>query len=51
MVVRAIELVPKRLFYDYKAKYIKAVKTEHLMPAKTSKEKYKKVLKIAKKAS
>jgi len=46
----AIELVPKRLFYDYKAKYTKAAKTEHLMPAKISKEKYKKVLKIAKKA-
>ena len=46
----AIELVPKRLYYDYKAKYTKAAKTEHLMPAKISKEKYKKVLKIAKKA-
>ena len=29
----AIELIPKRLFYDYKAKYTKKAKTEHVMPA------------------
>ena len=29
----AIELVPKRKFYDYKAKYSKKAKTKHLMPA------------------
>ena len=46
----AIELIPKRLFYDYKAKYTKKAKTEHVMPAKLSVKKYKKVLKIAKKA-
>ena len=46
----AIELVPKRLFYDYKAKYTKAAKTKHIMPARISKMNYKKVLKIAKKA-
>ena len=45
----AIELVPKRLFYDYKAKYTKEAKTKHIMPAKLSKKKYSEVLKIAKK--
>ena len=28
----AIELEPKRTFYDYKAKYTKAAKTKHIMP-------------------
>ena len=45
----AIELVPKRLFYDYKAKYTKQAKTKHIMPAKINKKKYEEVLKIAKK--
>lgn len=45
----AIELVPKRLFYDYKAKYTKQAKTEHIMPARLSKKKYSEVLQIAKK--
>ena len=45
----AIELVPKRLFYDYKAKYTKKAKTEHVMPARLSKKKYEEVLRIAKK--
>ena len=45
----AIELIPKRLFYDYKAKYTKKAKTKHIMPARISKKKYKEVLKIAKK--
>ena len=44
----AIELVPKRLFYDYKAKYSKKAKTKHLMPARLTKKKYKEVLSIAK---
>ncbi len=47
--IGAIELIPKRLFYDYKAKYTKKAKTEHVMPARLSKAKYKEVLKIAKK--
>ena len=46
----AIELIPKRSFYDYKAKYTKAAKTEHIMPAKLNKKKYNEVLKLAKKA-
>ena len=46
----AIELKPKRQFYDYKAKYTKSAKTKHIMPASLKKEKYEEVLKIAKKA-
>lgn len=45
----AIELIPKRLFYDYKAKYTKKANTKHIMPARLSKIKYKQVLNIAKK--
>jgi len=43
----AIELKPKRKFYDYKAKYFKSAKTNHIMPANISKKKYNEVLKIA----
>jgi len=46
----AIELKPKRKFYDYKAKYSKSARTQHLMPANLSKEKYEEVLGLAKKA-
>jgi len=45
----AIELVPKRLFYDYKAKYTVKAKTKHIMPARLNKNRYKEVLRIAKK--
>ena len=45
----AIELIPKRMFYDYKAKYTKTAKTKHVMPARLSKKKYSEVLRIAKK--
>ena len=45
----AIELIPKRQFYDYKAKYTKSAKTKHVMPARLSKLKYSEVLNIAKK--
>ncbi|MDC2986915.1 D-alanine--D-alanine ligase [Candidatus Pelagibacter bacterium] len=47
--IGAIELIPKRLFYDYKAKYTKEAKTKHVMPARLTKNKYQEVLKIAKK--
>ena len=47
--IGAIELIPKRLFYDYKAKYTKKAKTKHVMPARLSKKKYNEVLNIAKK--
>ncbi len=46
----AIELIPKRLFYDYKAKYTKSAKTKHIMPARLSRKKYKEVLTLAHKA-
>jgi D-alanine-D-alanine ligase len=45
----AIELKPKRKFYDYEAKYSKSAETIHLMPANLSREKYKEVLILAKK--
>ncbi|PDH19875.1 MAG: D-alanine--D-alanine ligase [Candidatus Pelagibacter sp. TMED286] len=47
--VGAIELIPRRLFYDYKAKYTKKAKTKHIMPANLTRQKYKEVLNIAKK--
>ena len=46
----AIELIPKRFFYDYKAKYTKGAKTKHIMPSRLNKKKYKEVLNIAQKA-
>jgi len=46
----AIELVPKREFYDYKAKYSSSAKTKHIMPAPLSQKKYKESLMIAVKA-
>ena len=46
----AIELKPKRKFYDYKAKYNSKAKTEHIIPVKLSKKNYKKINDIALKA-
>jgi len=46
----AIELIPKREFYDYKAKYSSEANTKHIMPAKISKKKYQEVLSLAEKA-
>ena len=43
----AIELKPKRKFYDYKAKYSKSAMTDHIMPANIPNKKYEEVLKIA----
>ena len=48
--IGAIELIPKRLFYDYKAKYTKSAKTKHIMSARINKRKYLEVLKLALKA-
>ena len=45
----AIELKPKRKFYDYKAKYQKSAKTIHIMPANIPKKKYLEALKISEK--
>ena len=46
----AIELVTKRKFYDYKAKYNKNANTKHIMPANISKDNYEKAMNIALKA-
>ena len=46
----AIELVPKRKFYDYQAKYNAKSKTKHIIPVKISKQKMNEVLNIALKA-
>ena len=46
----AIELVPKRKFYDYQAKYNVKSKTKHIIPVKINKKKMDEVLNIALKA-
>ena len=46
----AIELKPRRKFYDYKAKYNISAKTEHIIPIKLNKKNYNKVNNIALKA-
>ena len=46
----AIELIPKREFYDYTAKYSSKAMTKHIMPASISKKKYKEALFLGKKA-
>jgi len=46
----AIELVPRRQFYDYAAKYSNTAQTQHIMPAPLSPKKYKEILGLAKKA-
>ena len=46
----AIELKPKRKFYDYQAKYNLSAKTKHIIPVNLSKKKLEKVMNIALKA-
>ena len=46
----AIELKPRRKFYDYKAKYSKDAKTEHIIPIQIKKKYLNKVLNISLKA-
>ena len=46
----AIELVPKRKFYDYQAKYNSKAKTKHIIPVDLTKNKYNQLMKIALKA-
>ncbi len=46
----AIELKPKRQFYDYQAKYNSKAKTQHIIPVDLSKNNYKRIMNIAKKA-
>ena len=46
----AIELKPKRKFYDYKAKYSANAKTEHIIPVKLPKNKLNEVMDLSFKA-
>ena len=46
----AIELKPKRKFYDYQAKYNSKAKTQHIIPVDLTKNKLKEILDIAYKA-
>ena len=46
----AIELIPRREFYDYTAKYSNSAQTQHIMPAGLPQKKYKEILSLAKKA-
>ena len=46
----AIELKPKRKFYDFQAKYNPKAKTKHIIPVKLEKKKYDELMKIALKA-
>ena len=46
----AIELIPKRKFYDYQAKYNSKAKTEHIIPVDLSKNDYRKLMNITLKA-
>ena len=46
----AIELKPKRAFYDYQAKYNSKAKTQHIIPVDLTKKDYNKVMNIAMKA-
>ena len=46
----AIELKPKRKFYDYKAKYSNKAKTQHIIPVKLPKNKLNEVMDLSLKA-
>ena len=46
----AIELKPKRQFYDYQAKYNLKARTQHIIPVDLSNNDYNKIMNIAKKA-
>ena len=46
----AIELKPKRKFYDYQAKYNSKAKTRHIIPVNLHKNEYNKLMNIALKA-
>ena len=43
----AIELKPKRKFYDYKAKYSSNAKTKHIIPVDLSKKDYQKLMSLS----
>ena len=46
----AIELEPKRKFYDYEAKYNSNAKTKHIIPVKLDKKDLQKIITITRKA-
>ena len=46
----AIELKPKRKFYDYQAKYNSKANTEHIIPVNLNKNDYKKLMNLTLKA-
>ena len=46
----AIELKPKRKFYDYEAKYSSKAKTDHIIPVSLGKKDLKKIMEITHKA-
>ena len=46
----AIELKPKRKFYDYQAKYNSKAKTKHIIPVNLSKKYYSKLMSLSLKA-
>ena len=46
----AIELKPKRQFYDYKAKYNSQAKTKHIIPVNLKKSKFNELMNISQKA-
>ena len=45
----AIELKPKRKFYDYEAKYNSKAKTKHIIPVNLSKKKFNELMSISQK--
>jgi D-alanine-D-alanine ligase len=45
----AIELKPKRKFYDYEAKYNSKAKTKHIIPVDLTKKKFKELMNISSK--
>ena len=46
----AIELIPKRKFYDYEAKYNPKAKTQHIIPVNLTNKNYRKIMDISFKA-
>ena len=48
--IGSVEIIPKRKFYDFKAKYLSSSKTIHIIPPKISNKVHLKVKKIALKA-
>jgi len=49
-ILGAIELKPKRKFYDYEAKYNPKAKTQHIIPVELNSKNLKKITNIALKA-